>query len=116
MWLAIRDHGPAAGLALRRWWSDRAGWQEWQPPAHGYGTRIRRLTPDVALLVDVVGTAAAFVEVDPATMASPFMVTAYTRHGYELITLPKTGVATRLAFIQHRACFWATPRSWSPCQ
>lgn len=73
MWLAVRDHGPAAGLALRRWWSDRAGWQAWETRSPGWGTRTRRLTPDAALLVDVnhggvTGTAAAFVEVDLATM------------------------------------------------
>ncbi|OKI46823.1 transposase [Micromonospora sp. CB01531] len=44
VWLAVRDHGPAAGLALRRWWSERAGWQEWESTALGWGSRIRRLT------------------------------------------------------------------------
>ncbi|MFI5838032.1 replication-relaxation family protein [Micromonospora sp. NPDC051300] len=73
-WLAVRDHGPAAGLALQRWWSDRTGWQEWESTRAGDGSRIRRLTPDAALLVDVdhddvVGTAAAWVEVDLATMS-----------------------------------------------
>ncbi|MFY1599504.1 replication-relaxation family protein [Micromonospora sp. WMMD737] len=73
-WLAVRDHGPAAGLRLRRWWSDRAGWQQWQSTRPGYGTRLRRLTPDAVLLVDVehagvAGEAAAFVEVDLATMS-----------------------------------------------
>ncbi|MEV5768731.1 replication-relaxation family protein [Micromonospora sp. NPDC052213] len=83
VWLAVRDHGPAAGLALRRWWSDRAGWQEWESTRSGNGTRTRRLTPDAVLLVDVdhagvIGTAAAFVEVDLATMSQAVLrETAY---------------------------------------
>ncbi|MFI9531501.1 replication-relaxation family protein [Micromonospora rosaria] len=85
VWLAVRDHGPAAGLALRRWWSDRAGWQEWEPVRPGYGARVRRLTPDGVLLVDVdhddvVGTAAAFVEVDLATMSQTVLRDKVTRY------------------------------------
>ncbi|MET7951260.1 replication-relaxation family protein [Micromonospora sp. NPDC005324] len=85
MWLAVRDHGPAAGLALRRWWSDRAGWQAWETRSPGWGTRTRRLTPDAALLVDVdhggvTGTAAAFVEVDLATMTQAVLRDKVTRY------------------------------------
>ncbi|MEU0156404.1 replication-relaxation family protein [Micromonospora fulviviridis] len=84
-WLAVRDHGPAAGLALQRWWSDRAGWQEWETTQLGWGSRVRRLTPDAALLVDVdhddvTGTAAAFVEVDLATMSQTVLREKVTRY------------------------------------
>ncbi|WP_152748286.1 replication-relaxation family protein [Micromonospora sp. RV43] len=85
VWLAVRDHGPSAGLALRRWWTDRAGWQEWETTPPGWGARRRRLTPDGALLVDVdhagvVGTAAAFVEVDLATMSQVVLREKVTRY------------------------------------
>ncbi|MEH0826295.1 MULTISPECIES: replication-relaxation family protein [unclassified Micromonospora] len=84
-WLAVRDHGPAVGLALRRWWSDRTGWQEWESTRPGWGSRQRRLTPDAVLLVDVdhagvVGTAAAFVEVDLATMSQAVLREKVTRY------------------------------------
>ncbi|WP_018255968.1 replication-relaxation family protein [Salinispora mooreana] len=73
VWLALREHGPAAGLRLVDWWADRAGWQEWEPRSPGYGSRLRRLTPDAVALVDlaaadVVGQAAVFIEVDLASM------------------------------------------------
>ncbi|MEV4847830.1 replication-relaxation family protein [Micromonospora matsumotoense] len=85
VWLAVRDHGPSAGLALRRWWTDRAGWQEWETTRPGYGSRLRRLTPDGAMLVDVdhddvVGTAAAWVEVDLATMSQAVLREKVTRY------------------------------------
>lgn len=85
VWLAVRDHGPSAGLVLRRWWSDRAGWQEWETTRPGYGARVRRLTPDAALLVDVdhagvAGTGAAFVEVDLATMSQTVLREKVTRY------------------------------------
>ncbi|SBT69315.1 Replication-relaxation [Micromonospora sediminicola] len=84
-WLAVRDHGPAAGLALREWWSDRAGWQEWESTRPSWGARLRRLTPDAVLLVDadhagVVGTAAAFVEIDLATMSQVVLREKVTRY------------------------------------
>lgn len=72
VWLALREHGPGAGVQLDDWWSDRAGWQEWDTSA-GYPGRQRRLTPDAVahlrLATDtVLGDAAAFIEVDLATM------------------------------------------------
>jgi len=85
VWLTVRDHGPSAGLALRRWWTDRAGWQEWETTRPGYGARLRRLTPDGAMLVDVdhddvAGTAAAWVEVDLATMSQAVLREKVTRY------------------------------------
>lgn len=72
-WLAVRDHGPAVGIELTEWATDRAGWQEWAPPALYGASRLRRLTPDAVLQArvvdgDVAGDAAAFVEIDLATM------------------------------------------------
>ncbi|GIF02536.1 AAA family ATPase [Actinoplanes siamensis] len=39
---------------------------------------------------------------DEAVRTHDAMVTAYTRHGYELITLPKTDPASRLAFMHEQ--------------
>jgi len=72
-WLAVREHGPAAGIQLLDWRTDRAGWLEWEPSTlYGEG-RLRRLTPDAVLHArvehgDVAGEAAAFVEIDLASM------------------------------------------------
>jgi hypothetical protein len=92
VWLALREHGPAAGLTLIDWWTDRAGWQEWAAPG-GYGG-ARRLTPDALAHVQVdgpdgtTGTAALFVEVDLASMTQ---------------TLLKDKVARYLGYAQDRA-------------
>ena len=72
-WLAVREHGPAAGIELTGWATDRAGWQEWEPSTlYGPG-RLRRLTPDAVLTAyvddgDVAGEAVAFIEIDLASM------------------------------------------------
>jgi|GEM_PF-1497017 len=78
VWLAVREHGPTAGVELTGWWADRAGWQEWT--ARGsYTQRQRRLTPDAVLHATVTapdgttGQAAAFVEVDLATMTQTLL-------------------------------------------
>jgi hypothetical protein len=72
VWLALREHGPAAGLTLTGWWTDRAGWQEWTGGYNaGLGAGRRRLTPDAVArlqLADVDEPVAVFVEVDLATM------------------------------------------------
>lgn len=73
VWLAVREHGPAAGIDLAGWATDRAGWQEWTPSSLYGEARLRRLTPDAVLranvvLGDVAGETAAFVEVDLASM------------------------------------------------
>ena len=74
-WLAVRERGPAVGVELTGWASDRAGWQEWEPPAGLYGDagRSKRLTPDAVLHArvahaGVAGDAVAFLEIDLATM------------------------------------------------
>ena len=71
VWLALRDHGPPAGLTMTGWATDRAGWQEWDGPTSAWGgTTTKRLTPDAvyeAALPDGRPTA-AFVEIDLASM------------------------------------------------
>lgn len=73
VWLALVEHGPAAGIAPDGWWPDRAGWQEWRPgPRHAGEPQL--LTPDAVLTADVAAgegaaEAVAFVEVDLATMS-----------------------------------------------
>jgi hypothetical protein len=64
VWLAFLEYGPGAGLQPVDWWPDRAGWQEWISVG-----QQRRLTPDAVLVVELpAGEAAAFIEVDLATM------------------------------------------------
>jgi hypothetical protein len=66
VYLALVEHGPAAGVTLTDWAVDRAGWQTWAPPG-GYGHDLR-LTPDGTAHADVAAGAAAFcIEVDLAT-------------------------------------------------
>jgi hypothetical protein len=64
-------YGPAAGVELTGWATDRAGWQDWQPTGlYGDVGRPKRLTPDAVLRARVEhgGDAAVFIEVDLATM------------------------------------------------
>jgi hypothetical protein len=69
VWLAFLEYGPAAGIDPVDWWPDRAGWQEWTSGPGGQG-EARLLTPDAVLTVELpAGTAAAFIEVDLATMS-----------------------------------------------
>ena len=68
MWLALREHGPAAGLAPARWWLDREAWHDWR-----HGTAAMTLTPDAAVLAELTAAGGAetvaHIEVDLATMA-----------------------------------------------
>lgn len=71
VWLALREHGPTAGLTMTGWATDRAGWQEWEGPTSAWGSSTtKRLTPDAvyeAVLAEGRATA-AFVEIDLASM------------------------------------------------
>ncbi len=71
VWLALRHHGPAVGLTMTGWATDRAGWQEWDGSTSAWGgTTTKRLTPDAvyeAALADGQ-PAAAFIEIDLASM------------------------------------------------
>ncbi|MCT2277575.1 replication-relaxation family protein [Micromonospora chalcea] len=71
VWLALREHGPAAGLTMTCWTTDRAGWQEWEGPTSQWGgTSTKRLTPDAVYeaVLDDGQKVAAFIEVDLASM------------------------------------------------
>ncbi|WP_255421169.1 MULTISPECIES: replication-relaxation family protein [Micromonospora] len=71
VWLALREHGPAVGLTLTGWATDRAGWQEWEGSASRWGgASVKRLTPDAVLeaVLDDGQEVAAFIEVDLASM------------------------------------------------
>lgn len=89
VWLALTEHGPAEGIQVTDWLTDRAGWQEWKRTG-AWSTHPHRLTPDAAATMTVDGAAsvAAFVEVDLASMTQ---------------TLLKQKVARYLAYADDRA-------------
>jgi hypothetical protein len=88
VWLALSEHGPAHGIRLENWLTDRAGWQEWE--AGTYWSRRYRLTPDAVAHVRMPdgSPAVAFIEVDLASMTQ---------------TLLKEKVARYLAYAADRA-------------
>lgn len=49
-WLAVLEHGPAAGLTGTGWWPDRAGWHTWRR-----GGADVTLSPDAILSADLSG-------------------------------------------------------------
>jgi hypothetical protein len=68
VWLVLVEHGPAHGLQVKEWLTDRAGWQEWQG-AGRWSNRPQRLTPDAVVTLAADGSeAVVFVEVDLASM------------------------------------------------
>jgi hypothetical protein len=87
-WLALSEHGPAHGIHLENWLTDRAGWQEWE--AGTYWSRRYRLTPDAVAHIRMPdgSPAVAFIEVDLASMTQ---------------TLLKEKVARYLAYAADRA-------------
>jgi hypothetical protein len=88
VWLALFEHGPAQGIQVEDWLTDRAGWQEWE--AGTYWSRRYRLTPDAVAHVRMPdgSPAVAFIEVDLASMTQ---------------TLLKEKVARYLAYAADRA-------------
>jgi hypothetical protein len=88
VWLALSEHGPAHGITVEDWLTDRAGWQEWE--AGTYWSRRYRLTPDAVAHVRMPdgSPAVAFIEVDLASMTQ---------------TLLKEKVARYLAYAADRA-------------
>jgi hypothetical protein len=68
VWLALVEHGPAVGIGVTGWLTDRAGWQEWERVGR-WSSHPSRLTPNaVATLSFDGGKAVALVEVDLASM------------------------------------------------
>jgi len=88
VWLALSKHGPAQGIQIVDWLTDRAGWQEWEGGT--YWSRRYRLTPDAVAQVAMPGGSpvVAFIEVDLASMTQ---------------TLLKEKVARYLAYAADRA-------------
>jgi len=82
VWLALTEHGLAAGIELAGWLADRAGWQEWLGTRrYGYGSSRYRLTPDAVATVTLPGGGAvAFVEVDLATMTQTLLKEKLARY------------------------------------
>ncbi|MBB2943230.1 hypothetical protein FB565_002943 [Actinoplanes lutulentus] len=68
-YLAVCEHGPAAGIEVSGWWPDRQAWLTWRPT----GGQDVTLSPDAIVTANLTtgetaGPAAAFVEIDLATM------------------------------------------------
>jgi hypothetical protein len=80
VWLALSEHGPAHGIQLEEWLTDRAGWQEWE--AGTYWSRRYRLTPDAVAQVRMPGgsPAVAFIEVDLASMTQTLLKEKVARY------------------------------------
>ena len=80
VWLALSEHGPAHGIQLERWLTDRAGWQEWT--AGTYWSRRYRLTPDAVAHVRMPdgSPAVAFIEVDLASMTQTLLKEKVARY------------------------------------
>jgi transcription initiation factor IIE alpha subunit len=80
VWLATREHGPAQGIELNCWLTDRAGWQEWD--AGRYWSRRYRLTPDAVARVTMPdrSPAVAFIEVDLASMTQTLLKEKVARY------------------------------------
>ncbi|HZN72888.1 MAG TPA: replication-relaxation family protein [Micromonosporaceae bacterium] len=99
VWLALSEYGPAEGIQVASWLTDRAAWQEWDR-ASAWSTHPYRLTPDAAATLTVDGAnVAVFIEVDLASMTQ---------------TLLKQKVARYLAYADDRAWEGRT-RTARPC-
>jgi hypothetical protein len=80
VWLALVEHGPAAGMEVTGWLTDRAGWQEWSR-SDRWSSHPLRLTPDaVATFTVDGGEAVAFVEVDLASMTQTVLKQKVARY------------------------------------
>jgi DNA-binding transcriptional ArsR family regulator len=95
VWLALAERGPAEGIEVGGWLTDRAGWQEWDGPSAW--PRRYRLTPDAVAQARLSGSGdvVAFVEVDLASMTQ---------------TLLKQKVARYLAYAADRAWYGVHPQ------
>ncbi len=80
VWLALVERGPAAGIEVTGWLTDRAGWQEWTR-ADRWSSHPLRLTPDAVATLTVNGAeAVAFVEVDLASMTQTVLKQKVARY------------------------------------
>jgi hypothetical protein len=87
-YLALVERGPAAGIEITEWLTDRAGWQEWTR-SDNWTSHPSRLTPDAVATFSVDGAAAvAFVEVDLASMTQTVLrqkVARYLAYAKDLV-------------------------------
>jgi transcription initiation factor IIE alpha subunit len=81
VWLALTEHGPAQGLHVVDWLTDRAGWQEWDRDG-AWSSRRYRPTPDAVATLTLTGgeTVAVFVEVDLASMTQTLLKQKLARY------------------------------------
>jgi hypothetical protein len=80
VWLALAEHGPATGVEVTGWLTDRAGWQEWTRTGR-WSSHPLRLTPDAVATLSVDGRqSAAFVEVDLASMTQTILKQKVARY------------------------------------
>ncbi len=80
VWLALIEHGPAAGIKVTGWLTDRAGWQEWTRVGR-WSSHPSRLTPDAVSTFTYDGAeAVAFVEVDLASMTQTVLKQKVARY------------------------------------
>jgi hypothetical protein len=81
VWLALVEHGPAQGIHVTEWLTDRAGWQEWERDG-AWSSRRYRLTPDAVATLTLTGreTVAVFVEVDLASMTQTLLKQKLARY------------------------------------
>ena len=80
VWLALVEHGSAAGIEVTGWLTDRAGWQEWERVGR-WSSHPSRLTPDAVATFRFDGAeAVAFVEVDLASMTQTVLKQKVARY------------------------------------
>jgi hypothetical protein len=80
VWLALVEHGLAAGVEVTGWLTDRVGWQEWTR-ADRWSSHPLRLTPDAVATLTLDGAeAAAVVEVDLASMTQTVLKQKVARY------------------------------------
>ena len=80
VWLALVEHGPAFGVEVTGWLTDRAGWQEWTRTDR-WSSHPSRLTPDAVATFAFDGAeAVAFVEVDLASMTQTVLKQKVARY------------------------------------
>lgn len=105
MWRALVEPGPAAGIEVTGWLTDRAGWQEWERVGR-WSSHPSRLTPDaVATFLFDGAKAVAFVEVDLASMTQTVLkqkVARYLAYADDLAWQGGTRTARRCSCLRRR--------------
>jgi hypothetical protein len=80
VWLALVERGPAVGIEVTAWLTDRAGCQEWTR-SDRWSSHPSRLTPDAVATCTLDGAeAVAFIEVDLASMTQTLLKQKVARY------------------------------------